>query len=187
MSSGCAGTIGGHEARGESGTGVHGRDPAWKKAKPRAQGVGCREAEAEPLQRLLSPGPSPRGSPRGARAAQLQPPGDKGSRGDGRTPQSSPSPAHPGQRHLHREGAGRSSPGQSAPRCTHAPPSAPGASPCGERGLDAAMLPPAGPEAGRPEGARAWTQPEVAIMSRGRRLLEGPSALLGPWGLGRCP
>lgn len=55
---------------------------------------------------LLSPGPSPRGSPRGARATQLQPPGDQGSRGDGRAPQRSPSPAHPGQRHLHRGGGG---------------------------------------------------------------------------------
>lgn len=101
------------------------RDPARKPQNPGGQGVGSRAAEAEPLQglqhlkrALLSPGPSPRGSPRRARATQLQPPGDKRSGGDGRTPQSSASPAHPGQRHLHSEGGrepgDRSSPGQSA-------------------------------------------------------------------------
>lgn len=84
-----------------------GRDPAWKSKTqgPRRgvpRGGGWKDFYVKNA--LLSPGPSPRGSPRRARAAQLQPPGDKGSRGDGRTPQSSPSPAHPGQRHLHRRG-----------------------------------------------------------------------------------
>lgn len=50
------------------------------------------------------PGPSPRGPPGQATANKLQLPGDMRSGGDSRTPQSSPSPAHPGERHLHREG-----------------------------------------------------------------------------------
>lgn len=61
---------------------------------------------------LLSPRPSPRGPPRRARATQLQPAGDKGSRGDGRAPKSSASPAHPGQRHLRGEGGSAGSRGR---------------------------------------------------------------------------
>lgn len=55
---------------------------------------------------LLSPGISPRAPPGQSTANKLQPPVDRRSRGDRRTPESSPSPAHPGQRHLHREGGG---------------------------------------------------------------------------------
>ena len=65
----------------------------------------------------LSPSPSPRGPPGQARANQLQPPDDTKSRGHRRTPQSSPSPTHSGERHLRSEGGadrGKSSSGQSS-------------------------------------------------------------------------
>lgn len=98
-----------------------------EKQNPRGQGAGPREAEVKPLQgfdvknALLSPGPSPRGPPRRTRATQLHPPGDKGSRGDGRAPKSSPRPAHPGQRHVHAEG-GVVSGSECTPQCARADP-----------------------------------------------------------------
>lgn len=55
---------------------------------------------------FLSPGPSPRAPPGQSRTNKLQPPSDIRSRGDRRTPKSSPSPAHPGERHLLSEGGG---------------------------------------------------------------------------------
>jgi hypothetical protein len=145
---------------------------------------------------LLSPGPSPRGSPRRARAAQLQPPGDKGSRGDSRTPQSSPSPAHPGQRHLHSRG-GSAERGRlrvrvrpaartrrpSTPTGGCEPPRAPRASPGGDPDWTRRRFRAQDRKRASPR-ERAPAQPEVAIVSRGRRLLEEPSALVGPWGLG---
>lgn len=67
---------------------------------------------------------------------------------------------------------------RAAPRRAGRPPCEPGRGP----GLDAATLPLAGPEAHCPEGTRP--QLEVSIVRGGRRLLEGPSALVGPWGLG---
>lgn len=55
---------------------------------------------------FLSPGPSPRAAPVESRTNKLQPSGDIRSRGR-RAPQSSPSPAHPGERHLLSEGGGK--------------------------------------------------------------------------------